>query len=69
MPDAYAIAAPVFDAAGSLIGALGIAGPASRFTPGVRKSHQRMIVNHAHRLSDQLGWKQQKKEIYKNGNK
>jgi DNA-binding IclR family transcriptional regulator len=62
VPDASAIAAPVFGAADSLIGALGIAGPASRFTPGVRKSHQRMIVNHAHRLSEQLGWKQKKKE-------
>jgi DNA-binding IclR family transcriptional regulator len=57
VPDAYAIAAPVFDAAGGLIGALGVAGPAGRFTSSVRKSHQRMILDHARRLSKQLGWK------------
>lgn len=58
VPDAYAIAAPVFDAAGDLLGALGIAGPAGRFTPPLRKAHQQMIVNHARRLSKQLDWKQ-----------
>ncbi len=60
--DAYAIAAPVFDVDGGLVGALGIAGPVSRFTSGVRKSHQRMILGHAGKLSEQLGLKQNKKE-------
>ena len=61
--DAYAIAAPVFDVDGGLAGALGIAGPVSRFTSDIRKSYQRMIVDHADRLSEQLGWKKNKKEL------
>jgi len=59
--DAYAIAAPVFDVDGGLAGALGIAGPISRFTSAIRMSFQRMIVDHAGKLSDQLTWNQNKK--------
>ena len=55
--DAYAIAAPVFDGDGGLVGALGIAGPISRFTVEIRKSLQNMIVDHADKVSSRLGWK------------
>jgi len=58
--DAYAIAAPVFDVDGGLVGALGIAGPVSRFIAGIRKSFQKMIVDHADKLSSRLGRKQNK---------
>lgn len=50
---------------GGLVGALGIAGPISRFTTSVLKSYQRIIVDHADKLSEQLGWKQNKKQTIK----
>ena len=54
IPDAHAIAAPVFDNQKRLIGALGIAGPASRFND--EKSDQRIksVVEAARQLSKRL---------------
>jgi DNA-binding IclR family transcriptional regulator len=62
VPDAGAVAAPVFDSTGDLVCALGIAGPVSRFTSDTRKSHQKLIVSQADFLSEQLGYKHNKKQ-------
>ena len=58
--DASAIAAPVFDSNGDLVCVLGIAGPVSRFTTDIRKSHRKLFIDQADNLSKQLGYKQKK---------
>jgi DNA-binding IclR family transcriptional regulator len=55
--DAGAVAAPVFDGAKDLVGALCIEGPMSRFTPETRKLYVKIAVEAAKKLSEQLGWK------------
>jgi len=55
--DASAVSAPVFDGMGDLVGALGFAGPKSRFTPEARKRYVQIVVDAARKLSEQLGWK------------
>lgn len=59
IPDAGAIAAPVFDSEGLLVCALGIAGPVSRFTSKIRKSLKDLLIRHTAILSRQLGYKGQ----------
>ena len=59
--DASAIAAPVLDSEGDVFCALGIAGPVSRFTSEIRKSHQKLIVQEAANLSSQLGFRTNRK--------
>ena len=61
VPDACAIAAPIFDSEGSLVGALGITGPVSRFTSDTRKSYLKLIVEYANKLSERFGWKKNRK--------
>lgn len=60
--DACAIAAPVFDSEGNAVCALGIAGPVSRFTADIRKSHQKLIMQEAANLSAQLGFRPDRKQ-------
>ncbi len=55
VPDAFAVAAPVFDSKNDLVGALGIAGPLSRFTAPVKKEYLKLILEAAENLSHQLG--------------
>jgi IclR family KDG regulon transcriptional repressor len=55
--DAGAVAAPVFDDTGDLVGALGIVVPLSRFTPEARKRYAKIAMDAAKKLSGQLGWK------------
>jgi IclR family transcriptional regulator, KDG regulon repressor len=58
--DAAAVAAPVFDGTGSLIGALGIAGPIGRFNQENHELYVKAVIDAAHKLSVQLGWKPEK---------
>jgi DNA-binding IclR family transcriptional regulator len=67
--DACALAAPVFDSEGDLVGALGIAGPISRFTSEIRKSYLELILDHSNKFSRQLGWKNNKLEGSTSGKK
>jgi DNA-binding IclR family transcriptional regulator len=55
--DAGAVSAPVFDGTGDLVGAVGLAGPLSRFTHEARKLYVQIVVDAAKKLSGQLGWK------------
>jgi DNA-binding IclR family transcriptional regulator len=55
IPDAHAIAAPVFSFDKTLVGALGIAGPASRLDDKKLEKRVNVIVEAANRLSTQLG--------------
>ncbi len=55
VPDSFAIAAPVFDSENELVGALGVAGPLSRFTAPVKKEYLKLILEAAENLSHQLG--------------
>jgi len=55
IPDAHAIAAPVFSFKGSLSGALGIAGPASRLDDHKIEKRVKLIVKAADILSRRLG--------------
>lgn len=57
VPDAAAIAAPVFDASGAIIGALGISGASTRFTPAFGQSAVPQVVGLAEELSHQMGWR------------
>jgi DNA-binding IclR family transcriptional regulator len=54
--DAAAIAVPVFGA-GGVVGALGIAGPVSRFTEEVLATYRERILEAAEELSRLLGWR------------
>ncbi len=56
VPDSKAIAAPVFDHEGRLVGALGIAGPASRFTGQRLEERLELVREAAQSLSHLLGW-------------
>jgi len=55
-PDAASIAAPVFDYRAQACAALGIAGPANRFTERLRRRYARLVVEKARALSERLGW-------------
>jgi DNA-binding IclR family transcriptional regulator len=55
VPDAHAIAAPIFDFKNKLIGALGIAGPAHRLDDKQIKSRLKVIQKYAKNLSKQFG--------------
>ena len=54
--DAGAVATPVFDNKGNLVGALSITGPVSRFTPETCKSYIKIASDAAVKFSEQLGW-------------
>jgi DNA-binding IclR family transcriptional regulator len=54
--DVGAVAAPVFDDAGRVAGALGVAGPASRMAPLMEDQGPSLIVEAARELSRTLGW-------------
>ena len=58
--EAAAVATPVFDSKGDLVGALSIAGPVSRFTPATRKSYITIALDAAIKLSEQLGWNKER---------
>jgi DNA-binding IclR family transcriptional regulator len=62
-PDACAIAVPLFDAASNLVGALGIAGPISRFTPPTRNAFAQLMLAAGLKISRQLGWENAKLQI------
>ena len=53
-----AIAAPVFNAAGMVVGALAVAAPVSRFTPALEATAAKALRGGARRLSQQLGWRE-----------
>ncbi|MEW6265075.1 MAG: IclR family transcriptional regulator [Thermodesulfobacteriota bacterium] len=55
VPDSKAIAAPVFDHEDRLVGALGIAGPASRFTGEELEKRLNLVIKAAQSLSCLLG--------------
>ena len=54
-PDMAAVAAPIFDLSGKLVGALNASGPKTRFTAKAMKQFARIIEREAIRLSLQLG--------------
>jgi DNA-binding IclR family transcriptional regulator len=53
--DAIAIAVPVLGYEDELVGALAVAGPVSRFTPEIRKSHATLLLAAAAKLGRQMG--------------
>jgi DNA-binding IclR family transcriptional regulator len=55
--DAAAIAAPVFDATGLIIAALGISGAITRFTPAFNRTALPLVIGRAEELSRELGWR------------
>ena len=55
IPDAHAIAAPVFSFNNTLVGALGIAGPASRLDDSKIEKRVTVVVDAAKLLSQRLG--------------
>lgn len=55
--DAYAIAVPVFGPGQTLLAALGIAGPVSRFTQGARRTYLQALRDAADALSRLMGWR------------
>ena len=54
-PDAYAIAAPVFEQKKQILGAVSIAGPISRLTLENEKLYLAELINATRSLSEQLG--------------
>jgi DNA-binding IclR family transcriptional regulator len=52
-----AVAAPVFDARGDLMGILGVQGPATRFDARAARASVPVLVGHAVTLSRSLGWR------------
>jgi DNA-binding IclR family transcriptional regulator len=54
IPDAHAISAPVFDHRKQMIGALGIAGPASRLDDEEIDNRVKTVVDAANVLSQRL---------------
>lgn len=54
-PDTAAVASPVFGAGGRLVGAIGVSGPRSRFTPTATKRIERVMLDKAAMLSARLG--------------
>lgn len=56
-PDAFSLAAPVFERKNQLIGALTIAGPISRLTPESERRYLSDLLKAAHLLSDRFGFK------------
>jgi len=60
IPDAFSLAAPVFEQKDQLIGALGIAGPISRFTPEYESTYLADLMREARLLSEQFGLRDSK---------
>jgi DNA-binding IclR family transcriptional regulator len=58
--DVGAVATPVFDSKGDLVGSLSITGPVSRFTPETRKVYIKIALAAAAKLSEQLGWRRER---------
>lgn len=54
-PDAFAVAAPVFGAGGSFLGALGVVGPRTRYDPQVAATLGGQVRQAAERLSRRIG--------------
>lgn len=50
-----AVAAPVFDSRGDLVGIVGVQGPSSRFDENAMRSAESLVVEHAAALSAELG--------------
>ncbi len=65
--DACAIAAPVFDGAGDLVGALGLAGPVSRFTAKTRRAYTALLLEEAEAFSKQLWYAPSNGKMEKEG--
>ena len=59
-PDAFSLAAPVFERKDQLIGSLAIAGPISRFTPESEKIYLTDLMIAARTLSEQFSLKDNK---------
>jgi len=53
-PDAFALAAPVFERKDHLVGAISIAGPISRFKPDNRKSYLKSLLHAVQSLSERF---------------
>lgn len=51
-----AVAAPVFDGTGRVIGAVALGGPIDRFPDGVLEKYGRRVKEESARVSRQLGW-------------
>ena len=60
--DAGAVATPVFDSMGNIVGTLSIAGPVSRFTAKIRKMYVKIASDAAVKLSEQLGLRRESKK-------
>jgi DNA-binding IclR family transcriptional regulator len=55
IPNSCGIAAPIFDNAGHVIGAIDVAGPLDRFTPAALRKYEREIKKTAAAISRDLG--------------
>ena len=65
VPDACAVAVPVFDSQQRLVCAIALVGPVSRFTEKNRKRYIQYVIDAGLKLSAKLGWPNSTKE--KNG--
>jgi IclR family KDG regulon transcriptional repressor len=54
-PGAWGIATPIFDRGGEMVGAIGIAGPIQRYSPGLERHYVRLCREACQALSEQLG--------------
>ena len=52
-----AIAAPVRDSRGELVGIVGLQGPASRFDAKAARGATPLLLDHAGSLAAELGWR------------
>ena len=59
-PDAFSLAAPIFERKDQLIGSLAIAGPISRFTPESESAYLSYLMEAARLLSKRLGLRDSK---------
>ena len=55
--DVWSVAAPVFDVDGTVVAALGLAGPISRFNDRHRQACREAVMAAAKNLSADLGWR------------
>lgn len=54
-PDAFSMAAPIFERKGQIIGALAIAGPVSRLSAATQQAYLADLLQAAHHLSESFG--------------
>lgn len=57
------LAAPVYDADGKVCAALSVAGPISRFSPEHNARHLRILLGSARRISQKLGYAEQRTDV------